>query len=171
LLRPKSPCNPHGKAPTVRRRPHQNRPHKRSPQAGRGLRLSRSHRTGKAHPLWHEGNFNPGSYVAKRQGSAYGGFVACNSANILNIDWEGRCRIWVDNTNQGLIWTDTNFDPGSKANASAQVQWASGIAELGAVVTGADVTIDAGGPWVLEGLRTTGGANRIYLRVVWLRNQ
>ena len=33
------------------------------------------------------------------------------------------------------------------------------------------ITVDAGGPWVLEGLRTAGGGNRIYMRVVWLRNQ
>jgi hypothetical protein len=59
----------------------------------------------------------------------------------------------------------------SKAAAGAQVQWASGISELAGVVTGADITVDAGGPWVLEGLRTVGGSSRIYMRVVWLRNQ
>jgi hypothetical protein len=75
------------------------------------------------------------------------------------------------------LWHEGNFNPGayqaagSYASLSAQVQWGSGISEVAGVVTGADLTVDAGGPWVMEGLRTVGGSSRIYMRLVWLRNQ
>jgi hypothetical protein len=60
---------------------------------------------------------------------------------------------------------------GSKAPNGAQVPWNSGIAELAAVM-GGNNTVDAGNPWVMEGIRVTTSTdiNRIYPRVVWLRN-
>ena len=121
--------------------------------------------------LWHEGNFNPASYAVRRNGNANYGYVGCDTGNSLIINWDGNFRIYVDGQYGSALWGTHNFDPGSKANNGAQVQWASGISELGGVVTGADITVDAGAPWVLEGLRTQGGGNRIYMRVVWLRNQ
>ena len=121
--------------------------------------------------LWHEGNFNPASYAVRRNGNANYGYVGCDTGNSLIINWDGNFRIYVDGQYGSALWGTHNFDPGSKANNGAQVQWASGIAELGGVVTGADITCDAGAPWVVEGLRTSGGGNRIYMRVVWLRNQ
>lgn len=74
-------------------------------------------------------------------------------------------------------WDTGNFNPsnyqpvGNYAVEGAQVQWASGISEIGAVTTGADITVDAGAAWVVQGLRTVGGNNAIYLRVVLLKNQ
>ena len=122
--------------------------------------------------LWHEGNFTPASYAPVRNYSnRNSGYVGSDTVQSIVINWDGNLRAYVDGTIGTALWGTHNFDPGSKANVSAQVQWASAITELAGVVTGADVTVDAGGPWVLEGLRTVGGNNRIYMRVVWLRNQ
>jgi hypothetical protein len=107
----------------------------------------------------------------KRNGNPNYGYVGCDTGNSLIINWDGNFRIFVDGQYGSALWGTHNFDPNSKAGAGAQVQWASGISELGGVVTGADITCDAGAPWVVEGLRTSGGGNRIYMRVVWLRNQ
>jgi len=107
----------------------------------------------------------------KRNGNPNSGYVGCDTGNSLIINWDGNFRIFVDGQYGSALWGTHNFDPNSKAGAGAQVQWASGISELGGVVTGADITCDAGAPWVVEGLRTSGGGNRIYMRVVWLRNQ
>lgn len=121
--------------------------------------------------LWHEGNFTPGSYAPRRNNNPNAGYVGSDTTQSVVINWDGNFRIYVDGTIGAALWGTHNFDPASKANNGAQVQWASGIAELGGVVTGADITCDAGAPWVVEGLRTAGGGNRIYMRVVWLRNQ
>jgi len=122
--------------------------------------------------LWHEGNFTPSSYAPVRSYSnRNSGYVGSDTVQSIVINWDGNLRAYVDGTIGTALWGTHNFDPGSKANVSAQVQWGSSIAELGGVVTGADVTMDAGGPWVMEGLRTVGGNNRIYMRIVWLRNQ
>lgn len=59
------------------------------------------------------------------------------------------------------------------AIAGNQVQWNSGINELAAVSPGSgDAVSDAGAPWMLEGLRCTGGgATWIWPRAIWCRNQ
>jgi hypothetical protein len=122
--------------------------------------------------LWHEGNFTPASYAPVRNFSnRNSGYVGSDTVQSIVINWDGNFRVYVDGTIGSALWGTHNFDPNAKADKSAQVQWGSSIAELGGVVTGADVTMDAGGPWVLQGLRTVGGNNRIYMRIVWLRNQ
>jgi len=137
--------------------------------------------------LFHEGNFDPSNAVNLannannnaaskapiRNGNNNGGYgyVCCDSTAKVTISWDGaNHQIYADNSYLGALLTTSNYNNWA-ATKSAQVQWGSGILELGGVVTGADVTVDAGGPWVLQGLRTVGGNNRIYMRVVWLRNQ
>jgi hypothetical protein len=136
--------------------------------------------------LFHEGNFDP-NYATNlannannnangrapiRNGNSAGyGYVCSDSNTKVTITWDGaNHQLYADNSYQGALITTANYS-NWVASKSAQVQWGSGITELAGVVTGADVTVDAGGPWVLEGLRTVGGNNRIYMRVVWLRNQ
>ncbi|MFK4442045.1 hypothetical protein ABH944_002490 [Caballeronia udeis] len=137
--------------------------------------------------LFHEGNFDPNTAVNLannannnaaskapiRNGNNNGGYgyVCCDSTAKVTISWDGaNHQIYADNSYLGALMTTSNYNNWA-ATKSAQVQWGSGVSELAGVVTGADVTVDAGGPWVLEGLRTVGGNNRIYMRVVWLRNQ
>lgn len=123
--------------------------------------------------LWHEGNSDPNGKAPIRNGNNNGGYgyVCCDSTAKVTISWDGaNHQLYADNSYLGAILTHANYNNWAAARG-AQVQWASGITELAGVVTGADVTVDAGGPWVLEGLRTVGGNNRIYMRVVWLRNQ
>jgi hypothetical protein len=102
---------------------------------------------------------------------AYAGFFGLDTDNQLK--WGGYSMGSV----AYRIWHEGNLNPGayqpagSYATAGAQVQYASGISELSGVVTGADITCDAGNPWVVTGLRTAGGGNRIWIRVNWLRNQ
>lgn len=136
--------------------------------------------------LFHEGNFDP-NYATNlannannnangrapiRNGNSAGyGYVCSDSNTKVTITWDGaNHQIYADNSYMGALLTTSNYTNWA-ASKSAQVQWGSGILELGGVVTGADVTVDAGGPWVLQGLRTVGGNNRIYMRVVWLRNE
>jgi len=86
----------------------------------------------------------------------------------FGLDADNQLKYGGGSTGVYRVWHEGNLNP---ATAGAQVQWGSAISELAGVVTGADVTQDAGGPWVVEGLRTNGGNNRIFMRVVWLRNQ
>jgi hypothetical protein len=112
------------------------------------------------------GNNNSASaVVCFYRGGAYAGFFGLDTDN--NLKWGGYSMGNVSYR----IWHEGNLNPGSYAAAGAQVRWATGVNEFGSVVTGADLTIDAGSPWVMEGLRTIGGSNRIYGRAVWLTNQ
>lgn len=136
--------------------------------------------------LFHEGNFDPNNAVNLannannnangrapiRNGNSAGYGYVCSDSNVkVTITWDGaNHQIYADNSYMGALLTTSNYNNWA-ATKNAQVQWGSDIAELGGVVTGADVTVDAGGPWVLQGLRTVGGNNRIYMRIVWLRNQ
>jgi hypothetical protein len=122
---------------------------------------------------WDNGNFDPNSKVPIRNNNGNRGYALSDTPNNLTFNWEGRVRMWVDGFNQGLIWSDTNFDPGSKANNGATCQWTTGIAEWGPI-TGVS-TLDIPAPWVMVGWRTTSGGNwtsgNNYLRGVILRNQ
>lgn len=117
---------------------------------------------------WDTGNLNP---VSKRNSAGNMGYVFTDTGNTITINWDGNLQSYVDGTYLGYLWRSGNFDPGSKANNGAQVVYNSGVNEFGSVLTGADITIDVNNPWVMEGLRTIGGSNRIYGRAVWLRNQ
>ncbi|WP_429572414.1 hypothetical protein [Paraburkholderia sp. UCT70] len=81
----------------------------------------------------------------------------------LYMPWYGG---WLSDMHNALI----NL-ANSKAPNGAQVQWNSGISELGSAMGGTP-TVDASNPWVMEGVRITTSTdiNRIYPRVVWLRN-
>ncbi|WP_028219224.1 hypothetical protein [Paraburkholderia oxyphila] len=109
--------------------------------------------------------------VAKRNNNPNSGFVYTDSNNAVKINWDGsRLHGYVDGTDQGQLWTTANLNPGAYANIGATCPWNSGIMEIGAIGPGGVGTIDAGSPWVLEGLRTVQTYGWIYMRVVYLRN-
>jgi hypothetical protein len=90
------------------------------------------------------------------------------------IGWNGNLYLVIDGTYAGKIWTDYNFNPGSKAAKGSWLQWNSGIVEFGRVDVGfgAVGTMDIGSPWVQEGFRSEGGNDfEYYIRAVWMRNQ
>jgi hypothetical protein len=110
----------------------------------------------RANAFTFNGNGDLEAQGAIRAGSG-GGILAANG-NVY-MSWAGQwLSDYLSNLNNG------------KAAMGAQVQWASGIAEFGAVPTGeSGGTADLPAPWVLVGLRNT--FYRVYLRAVWLRNQ
>ncbi|WP_426232935.1 phage tail protein [Pseudomonas sp. TWP3-2] len=90
--------------------------------------------------LWYEGNFNPGSKAnwssslagygitdAFTKVEANGAFVKQGGApnqgsNRINIGWSGTAvRVAVDGSDLGVIWTQSNFDPNSKANKASTI--------------------------------------------------
>ena len=98
-----------------------------------------------------------GEFVSKGAIKAGAGILATNG-NVY-MQWAG---MWLS---EYL----TNLNNG-KAGAGGQCQWASGIAEFGAVPTGErGGSADVPAPWVLVGLRNA--FYLLYLRAVWLRNQ
>ncbi|WP_158935299.1 hypothetical protein [Burkholderia sp. S171] len=104
-------------------------------------------------------------------GWANQGYVVTNSSNSMQIWWDGRVQVQVDGSYQGYMWTSGNFDPGSKAQAGARVQWDSGVQEVGPIGNG---TIGDSAPWVVVGGRSCGNsstANCIWLHLAVLRNQ
>jgi hypothetical protein len=124
---------------------------------------------------WDNGNLTPAIYMVQRRGGTNRGYVVTDTDNRITFNWEGRVRVYVDDSNQGLLWTDTNFDPNGKAAAGAQVQWGSGVTELGPIgPNGGSTTTGDSAPFVQVGMRSCGGsstANCIYIHVAWLRNQ
>ncbi|WP_035552107.1 hypothetical protein [Burkholderia sp. 9120] len=95
-----------------------------------------------------------------------------------NVTFAGIVRIA-----NGGAWVATNGDVygaayggylstvlAGKAGAGAQVRWASGVVEFGAVNVHSEGTADLGDPWVMIGLRRVGDGG-IYIRGTWLRNQ
>lgn len=117
-------------------------------------------------------------------GSLWGGWLS----NHLNSRFAGRVLDNENSGNKGLHWNGGNFfiiqhgatgwhqlwtnaNLPSPASAGAQVQHNSGVQEFGYVATQSTATVNLPGPWVMVGLKTDYGDNRIYLRGVWLRNQ
>lgn len=112
-----------------------------------------------------------GRVPLRNGGWANSGYVVTNSSNSMQIWWDGRVQVQVDNAYQGYMWTSGNFDPGSKAQAGARVQWDSGVQEVGPIGNG---TIGDSAPWVVVGGRSCGNsstANCIWLHLAVLRNQ
>ena len=105
-------------------------------------------------------NFNNGYLEFIKNGGGSISFTPNGDLTTGNI-FLGAMGDWISNTFNG------------KANNGAQVQWNSGINELAAVSPGSgDAVSDAGAPWMLEGLRCTGGgATWIWPRAIWCRNQ
>ena len=85
--------------------------------------------------VWCESNFNPSSKAnlstslagygitdAYTKTEAYGAFIKQGggpgqNGNRLNIGWSGTAvKVAVDGNDLGVIWTQNNFDPNSKAN-------------------------------------------------------
>lgn len=119
-----------------------------------------------------------GKTNARNNSWANQGFVVTNSANNMQIWWDGRVQVQVDGSYQGYMWTSGNFNPGTKADAGAQVQ-ISAYADFGgvdAVNLGQRAQVPA--PYVMVGLIVTakrgpsadclGACNLIG---GWLRNQ
>ncbi len=90
--------------------------------------------------LWYEGNFNPGSKAnwssslagygitdAFTKVEANGAFVKQGggpgqTSNRINIGWSGSAvRFSVDGTDQGVFWTQGNFNPDTKANKATTI--------------------------------------------------
>lgn len=120
---------------------------------------------------WDTGNFDPNSKVAIRNSNGNHGYVFTDTSNNLTFNWESsRTRMWVDGSNQGLLWTDANFDPNSKANAGSVCQWNTTVLEVGPISS----TVTPGAPYVSVGARGGTGsatANFIFNDCVQLRNQ
>lgn len=85
---------------------------------------------------------------------ANGGAWVATDGNVYGAAWGGYLSNYLAN----------------KANAGAQVRWASGIVEFGAVNIHSEGTADLGSPWVMVGLRRVGDGG-IYIRGSWLVNQ
>lgn len=108
--------------------------------------------------------------------------VKAGSANTIYFGWNGSdCLAQVDSTYLGNVWRDSTYSVNGKANGGAQLQYNSGVVQLGGMdwTNPATQTIDTGSPWVMEGYTAqlsedgSGGitANAVYARVVWMRNQ
>lgn len=122
---------------------------------------------------WDNGNLNPAIYMVQRRGGVNRGYVVTDTDNRITFNWEGRVRMFVDDSNQGLVWTDASFDPNSKAQVNAQCVWNSGVTELGPIGAGSNLAGDSN-PFVQVGMRSCGGsstANCIFIHVALLRNQ
>jgi hypothetical protein len=116
---------------------------------------------------------NGGNFQCNGEIRAYGAVVAQTDVYATNNLHAGNCTYQTD----GNIWMPWAGDYlsnvlGGKAVNGAQVQWNSGISELASAMGGNNV-VDASAPWVMEGVRVTTSTdiNRIYPRVIWLRNQ
>jgi hypothetical protein len=99
------------------------------------------------------------------------GYVGCDTGNSVIINWDGNFRIFVDGQYGSALWGTHNFDPNSKAQNGARVQWDSGVQEVGPIGNG---TIGDSAPWVVVGGRSCGNsstANCIWLHLAVLRNQ
>jgi hypothetical protein len=86
-----------------------------------------------------------------------------------SFSWDGRARIWVDGQHMGAIWTDSNFDPGSKANAGAQCQKSDRAHYFGTV----NGQVHLPDPWCIDGLEDPMNAKFGEIRIYgcWYRNQ
>ena len=108
------------------------------------------------------GNVSFGQINSRGIGVFAGEVQSGNGGGRLGTDgnlYMGWCGDWLSN------------QLGAKAPNGAQVQWNSGISELASAM-GGNNTVDGSNPWVMEGVRVTTSSdiNRIYPRIVWLRN-
>lgn len=133
--------------------------------------------TADLHPVrksWVDANYYPASQPFQTALGYTPIEKAWESSNAVGIGWNGNLYLYLNSTYMGILWTSSNFNPGSKATKYAQVPWASGIWEVGKanVNNVGDVsTIDAGAPWCMEGARApANGDFEWYVRAVWLRN-
>lgn len=120
-----------------------------------------------------------GKVNSRRNDWANQGFVVTNSANNVQIWWDGRVQVQIDNSYQGYMWTSGNFDPGSKANRSAQCQIAA-YADFGGIdARNENTRANVPAPYVMTGLIQNGRGRgpsadcfgSLNLHGAWLVNQ
>lgn len=107
------------------------------------------------------------------------GFVPVKqwTANKVYMGWDGsQIQCQIDNTYMGYLWRTGNFDPNTKANAGAQLQWAAPIYETGMYdAYNGFGAVDVGSPWVIEGytsyLRSVAPIQGLSFRLTWFKNQ
>lgn len=109
------------------------------------------------------GNFFSAGSIYTGNGSG----ILATDGNVYGGMWGGWLSNWL-NSNINNLQNNIN----GKANAGARVQWDSGLYEFGAVDDGQPSgTVVAPAPYVMVGLRTTSGDDRIWMQAVVLRNQ
>lgn len=93
--------------------------------------------------------------------------------NDVYLDWTGGTTViaTVDSTSLGTVWHSGNFAPSSYAPTSTQCAWGGGIWEYAANQLNVSYTVDSpGSPWLIEGFRTIGDLQYIYVRYEYLLN-
>jgi hypothetical protein len=73
----------------------------------------------------------------------------------------------------GNLWTSGNFNPAGLSPIGGQIVWAAGPYMAGMVSTRVAATVEAGNPWVVEGMYQDGGSFNyygFYPRYAWFRN-
>ena len=149
---------------------------------------------------WDTANFNPGSYVAFGQTATYAdsalavrdGANPANSRMVFHFNGQGGQPTWLWGGNDGTnmyVYNPSGFNVSyansagsagsagsvggvsSPATSGSTCQWNTGIVELASMEGGN--TVDASAAYVVVGARCTVSTdiNRVYFRVVQLRNQ